>query len=180
MTTKNSITFRFIRDNSVKGDTDDIATISYAGKNNYNVSFQTTYSENAKRSPTTMCLDDRQTFRWVRRVLSLLECDTDPFTGIQVDMPMMPSVMLKVQNVSKDYSSLLDAIEFQMDNWGNTVCKCEMKKVKVPNAPARRNYREEEDDEYEDMPSLIPIRSESAFHTPARVNRQHLFFDDDE
>ena len=195
--TKNSITFRFIRDDSINADTDDVAHISYAGKNMYNISFKA-YS---LKKPVVMFLDDQQTFRWVRRTIAMLECDTDPFTGVQLDVPMMPSIMLKVKNLSRDYSALLDAVEFQMDNWGNTVCTCEMSKLKkVPNAPARplpsrsqaqaqvqdedEDEDEDDDESYASMPPLVPVsvpalshaNRESAFRTPPRVNRHHLFF----
>jgi hypothetical protein len=177
--TKSSIVFRFIRNNSKDGSTDDIAIISYAGNSTYKLSFKTYFTENTKKKATVMTLDDRQTFRWVRRMVSLLECDTDPFTGIQVDMPMMPTVLLTVENLGRDYSSLLDSVEFQLDNWSNTVCtNCDVQKV--PNAPARRTLYQDEYNDYATMPPLIPIEQSSrTFLTPPRVNRHHMFFDEE-
>ena len=178
--TKNAITFRFLRDNNTD-DSDDIVNISYAGNTMYNISFRTPLSENPLKKPTIMHLGEKQTFRWVRRMMSLLECDTIPFAGIQVDMPMMPSIMLSPGNLSRNYNSLLDAVEFHMDNWENMVCpSTEVRSV--PNAPARRRIWDEEDvaDDDDSMPPLVPLTtSDRAYRTPPRVNRQHLFFDEE-
>ena len=171
------MTFRFIRDNSTNGATDDIATISYAGNNIYKLKFKTPHSEGVADKPVVMMLDDKQTFRWVRRMISLLECDTDPFTGVQLDLPVMPSIMLEVKNLSRDYSALLDAVEFQLDNWSNTVVRTE-----VPKAPARASYNAQRavDDDADSMPPLVPVGTSNwSFMTPPRVNRHHLFFDEE-
>lgn len=169
-----SMTFRFIRDNSTDGASDDIATISYGGNNIYKLKFKTPHSEGVADKPVVMMLDDRQIFRWVRRMISLMECDTDPFTGIQLDFPVMPSVMIEVKNLSRDYTALLDAVEFQLDNWTNTMVKTD-----VPKAPARVSYTQRTDVD-DDMPPLVPVGTSNwSFMTPPRVNRHHLFFDEE-
>ena len=189
--TMTPIVFRFIRNDSSDSCPDDIATITYVNKDLYNVSFKSPFSDNKKKKPTVMSLNGKQTFRWVRRWMSMMEFDAEPFYGVQVDMPMMPSIMLRVSSLRKSYHSLLDAVEFQMDNWGSTVCQsCEVSHVpKAPNAPARRNYTAEdevEDDKsYASMPPLVNVDMPDryvpdSFRTPPRVNRQHLFFDDEE
>jgi hypothetical protein len=171
---KNMILFRFLRNNNDDGSSDDIATISYVGNNKYSVSFKTGYT-NGKKKTVSMSLDDRQTFRWVRRTLALLECDTEPFTGIQLDTPMMPSIMITVNKIASSYSSLLDAVEFHMDNWVNTVSNDIPRRCAVRNIP--HSYTVEEEDTDESMPPLVP--AQSAFRTPPRLNRQHLFFDEE-
>jgi hypothetical protein len=173
-----SMIFRFIRDNNTDGATDDIATISYAGNNIYKLKFKTPHSEGDANKPVVMMLDDKQVFRWVRRMMSLLECDTDPFTGVQLDIPIMPSIMLDVKNLSRDYTALLDAVEFQLDNWSNTVVR-----QVVPKAPARNSYnasRAVENDDNDSMPPLVQEGTSNwSFMTPPRVNRHHLFFDEE-
>jgi hypothetical protein len=144
-----SITFRFIRNSNASGQDDDLAIIHYQSKDVYRIVYKCPYTNSGSTNKSvTMFLNDRETFRWVRRVLNLLEVDTQPFEGLQLDMPTMPSIMVNPKKIP--YSTILDAVEFQLDNWNSFFTQ--QKKV--------------EEEEEDDMPELVPIRS------PPRIRRQ--------
>ena len=108
------ITIRFIR----KGEspnTDAKVVIHNVGEDLYSLSFTDGYSE--VRRTHSAILNDRNLFRWLRITLRLLEHDSDPFDSVQMDLPIMPSFMVDIDNICDAYHTILDMVEFHLDNW---------------------------------------------------------------
>jgi hypothetical protein len=111
--TSTNIKIRFIRRDSNKDDVVDITRLLL--DNTFSLSY--TYGLSKKQTPTTVTLTSDNVFRWMRHTISLLEQDDDPFESIQLDLPLMPSVMFKVVDLDEAYHALLNALEFHLDNW---------------------------------------------------------------
>ena len=108
------IAIRFIRKNETS-DTDVKVFIQNVGKDLYSLSFTDGYSDTPRTH--SAILNDRNLFRWLRITLRLLEKDSDPFDSIQMDMPIMPSFMVDVDKIGSAYHTILDMVEFHLDNW---------------------------------------------------------------
>jgi len=109
-----SISIRFLRKNG-STKTDDKIIIRRLGMNQFNLNY--TYGDTKTKNTHKLFLTDKAVFRWMRHTISLLEKDNDPFHAIQVDFPFMPSVLFEIKNLSSAYNTLLDALEFHLDNW---------------------------------------------------------------
>jgi len=155
-----SINIRFIRTNGSPKNDDKviISRLPYSQDNRFNLSY--TYGDTNVKTPHQVVLAPDAVFRWMRNIIGLLEKDSDPFESVQLDLPFMPSVLFDVPKLSDAYHPLLDAIEFHLDNWPATTF--------LPPSPI-----EEEEEEYDDMPPLIPLR------TNTTNSRHHLFLDED-
>ena len=107
-----NIRMRFIRK---KGDskTDDLVTIERLGRDLFLCSFK---DGNSKKTDS-LILNDRKLFWWLRIILRLVKKDSDPFASVQFDMPLMPSILADIRTIDSFYHTILDAIEFHMDNW---------------------------------------------------------------
>lgn len=162
-----TIRLLFIRKNS-SSKNDDRVTIRRLGANQFNLSY--TYGDLKSKNAHQLVLTDRAVFRWVRNVIGLLEKDNDPFDSVQVDFPFMPTVLFDVSKLGDAYHAFLDALEFHLDNWPSP-----------PPAAAEdedegEEEEEEEDmdmeeDEYADMPPLIP--------SPIDQNTNYSYFTND-
>jgi hypothetical protein len=108
------IAIRFIRKNETS-DTDAQVFIKDVGKDLYSLSFMDGYSNSPHMH--SALLNDRNLFRWLRITLRLLENDSDPFDSIQMDMPIMPSLMVDIHKIGSAYHTILDMVEFHLDNW---------------------------------------------------------------
>lgn len=149
MTTRTNILIRLVRKNGVIAN-DDKIIVNRSGPNEYSLRY--TYGDTQQKKPYFISLDDRKLLQWMRIVIRLLENDADPFTYMQFDFPVMPSVLVDITNLDRAYNTILDAIEFHIDNWpvvSSTTCDCDNTDV----------Y---------DMPPLIPI-------TPQTSTSRHLF-----
>jgi hypothetical protein len=150
--TNTNIYIRFIRKNSVAKNDDTVVIDRNSLNGLYTLSY--TYGDMKSKSTRKIVLADRAVFRWMRNTINLLEKDNDPFDSVQVDFPFMPSVLFDVAKLDNAYNSLLDAVEFHLDNWPSPL-------PEVRAAPVTLNQELEEDvydeeDEYADMPPLVP------------------------
>lgn len=153
------ILIRFIRPGG-SANSDDKVVITRLGPNQFNLSY--TYGDVKSKTPHNLVLTDRAVFRWMRTTIGILEKDADPFSMVQLDTPFMPSVVFDAGKLGDAYHSLLNALEFHLDNW--------------PVPPVLEDYEDEDEDEeeeegYEDMPSLVNIAHSQRGH-------QHLFLDE--
>jgi hypothetical protein len=73
------------------------------------------YSDPAKTE--TMRVNADKVFVYARALLRLLEHDADPFRSIQIDFPSMPSVLIKMTDLGNAVHSILDALDFTLENW---------------------------------------------------------------
>ena len=146
---------RFIRKGAT-ANTDDIVTITRMNNDMYTLTY--TYGDTKVKVPRALTLTDSGVFKWMRNTLRLLENDADPFELVQVDTPFMPSVVIHPTKLRESYHDILDVLEFHLDNW-----------------PSTASYNEEGEEEYADMPDLIPNNV-----SPINVTygRHHLFLDE--
>jgi hypothetical protein len=107
------LTIRFLRKDT-DHSLDDVVKITRVIKNLYTLTIR--YGEN-KRECNKVDLTDRTLFWWMRIILRLLSKDSEPFEAIQMDMPYMPTVLFDVKNLDNCYNTILDALEFHLDNW---------------------------------------------------------------
>ena len=132
-----NVVIRFIRSFNTKDD-DTIVTIRRIDTNLFSLRMKDGFQSNPNYisiSDNTV-ISDRNLFLWLRIVLRLVEKDSEPFKGIQFDMPLMPSVLIHINKIDRAYHTILDALEFHMDNW------------------PIQNWKPV--DEYADMPALVP------------------------
>ena len=122
---------RFIRKNA-SANTDDTVTITRVTNDKFKLTY--TYGDTKFKLPREMILTDRGVFQWMRSTIRLLENDADPFELVQVDTSFMPSVAISATKLRESYHDILDVLEFHLDNWPSL----------------------DEEDEYADMPDLIP------------------------
>lgn len=161
---------RFIRQNEKCAKNDDTMKIISSDGENYDVVF----TQGETKKSTLVSMSDSAVFRWVRHTISLLERDADPFEFVQLDLPLMPSVLVKVKELDSAYNTILNAVEFHLDNWPvkprtlshpvNTAFCCDHEE-------AEEEAEEEEEEDYDDMPPLIPIDAPQQFRT------HHIFLD---
>ena len=183
-----SIRIRFIRANG-SAKNDDNVVICRLGARQFNLSY--TYGESATKNPHHVVLTDSSVFRWMRNLIGILEKDVDPFEYIQMDLPFMPSVLFDAAKLGDAYHAMLSALEFHLDNWP-TVAIAAAASAPVFNAPAsapgsspvNTGFAEaeaEDDEDYSDMPELIPNDDccNHHHHYPTRqaVRTHHMFLD---
>jgi len=170
---------RFIR-KGASSNTDDTVTIIRVNNDKFKLTY--TYGDTKHKLPREMILTDRGVFQWMRSTIRLLENDADPFELVQVDSSFMPSVALNATKLRESYHDILDVLEFHLDNW--------------PATHTNEYADEEEEDEYADMPDLIPNTHDHDVNRTVRPNyhtvpnyhtlnyqnvahgRHHLFLDE--
>jgi len=178
MTTR-LINIRFIRQNEKLAKNDDAMRIWSSDGQNFTVSFR---SGDTKKSVITT-MSDSAVFRWIRHTISLLEKDADPFQFVQLDLPLMPSVLINAKNLEASYGRILDAVEFHLDNWPTIAVTPAPSPAEAPvnTGFASAEEETEDDEDYSEMPGLIPMDECSNYqhHYPTRqaVRTHHMFLD---
>ena len=199
-TMSSQIQFRFIRTAHAWTpsitEKDDVVRIKYLAPNR----FRASYMNGDDCTGTSGIMNEQGVWNYVRALVRTLHLDVgEPLVYVlQVDMPLMPSVMFRVANLaagSSTYDALLDALDVQLDAWsmGGRIVQMKTHAMKsishasVPSLPAPRDARaavraaahaaaraaahaaeEEAEDEYADMPALVSMATPS-------VRRRHLF-----
>lgn len=115
--TSPSIFIRFITRESSKASDDkhDTARIIRNAEGDYTLLYH--YGDLGVSH--TMSLSDTGIFRWMRRTLNLIEADDQPIYELQIDWPMMPPVLILAKNLGQAHHTILDALEFHLDNWAS-------------------------------------------------------------
>jgi hypothetical protein len=182
-----NIRIRFIRANA-SAKNDDTVVIYRLGANQFSLAY--TYGDVATKNPHRVVLNDRAVFRWMRNLIGLLEKDVDPFEHIQLDLPFMPSVLFDAAKLGDSYHSMLDALEFHLDNWPAP--------APVLNPEDEMDDEDEEDEldeeeyndenNYADMPNLVRMPSPINHWNNSNIyidenhhagsGRHHLFLDE--
>lgn len=178
-TMSSNLSFQFIRNvNSNKED--DTAFIQNIDVDKYRI----TYTDIDIKKKMSFETNGHGVFRWVRRVLSLLEKDVDPYHYIQLNVHAMPATMFRVANLQENYHTILDAIECYLDNMSMSVAapstpkkQCVSTPQACPGAPARRhtliNADGQEFSYYYDYSKSLDTQKQCL------GSRSHLFFDED-
>lgn len=107
----------------------------------------------------------------------------DPFQFIQLDLPLMPSVLINAEELGISYNRILEAVEFNLDNWPVLSVAEPAPALAAPaTAPVNTGFVSASDaEDYSDMPGLIPVDECSNYqhHYPTRqaVRTHHMFLD---
>lgn len=114
----NAITVRFIRPENAKvtdaNPIDDAVKISNVGINRYQITHKTAEGYHA-----TTVVSGGSVFRWFRRAINNMIVDDDAFAFMQIDWILFPAVFVSRDHLKQNdvYSSILDTVEFHLDNW---------------------------------------------------------------
>ena len=95
---------------------DDVIRITKLDEG-FQLTFRYGFSNYAKPTLRTIECDARTIIRWLRITIDLLQHDDDPFASIQLDAQMLPSVLILVSRLDRAYDIIIDAVEFQLNNW---------------------------------------------------------------
>ena len=109
-----SISFRFIHTATATPTEDDRCVVTRNG-DGFTLSY--TYNERSGKTTNTVDVDANGVLQWVRRAIDMLERDTKPLDSMQIDFPMLPSILFAVSDLGNHYHAILDAVEFTLDNW---------------------------------------------------------------
>ena len=113
----NDITVRFIRPENAKATAnpiDDVVKISNVGYNRYRIAHKTVDGHQANS-----IVSGNSVFRWFRRAINNMTVDDDAYAFIQIDWILFPAILVSRDNLKQNdvYSSILDSVEFHLDNW---------------------------------------------------------------
>ena len=168
-----SISFRFIHTKDAKASEDDLCHVTKSGENSFVLDYSYRNYVNVKCT-NTVTVNSDGVLQWTRRAIDMLERDSEPLSRMQIDFPLLPSIIFNVNELGLHYNAILDAVEFTVDNWATR---------KVPSTPQatpavappplrRQNWDNMSASTNSSMPSLrtgVTTRSQL---------RQHLFLDE--
>jgi hypothetical protein len=165
-----SISFRFIHTKDAKASEDDLCTVNKVGDNSFTLDYSYR-SCNYVKCTNTVTVNSDGVLQWTRRVIDMLERDSEPLSRMQIDFPMLPSIIFNVSNLGSHYHAILDAVEFTVDNWAT-------RKQPATVAPplTRQNWDTMSSSTESSMPSLISMNRAGV--TTRSQMRQHLFLDE--
>jgi hypothetical protein len=135
--------------------------------------FQLTYidADRTDDQANTLALNGQQLFRYVRALIRALESDEDPFESVQIDFQAAPSIYIDTKRLARSYHWILDLLEIHMDNPVSTTKE------------TRGDVRTADEDEFADLPPLIPMspvypKQAPGFGDNTPLQGRHLFFDE--
>jgi hypothetical protein len=107
------IMIRFTRDGD--GKKDDIIRIVRKDDDEFAITFEDCEG-GCKNKATGFSRTD--VLGYLSNVLRLVEADEDPFNGVQLLIPNMPTVMFSTKSLTSQLRDLVyDSVETTMDNW---------------------------------------------------------------
>jgi hypothetical protein len=109
------LNIRLIRSLESKKE-DDVIRITKLDEG-FQLTFRYGFSNYSKTTLRTIECDARTIISWLRITIDLLQHDDDPFASIQLDAQMLPSVLILVSRLDRAYDIIIDAVEFQLNNW---------------------------------------------------------------
>jgi hypothetical protein len=95
---------------------DDVIRITQLDEG-FQLTYRYGFSNYTTTTPRTIECDARTVIRWLRITLDMLQYDDDPFASIQLDAQILPSVLILVSRLGNAYDTIIDAVEFQLNNW---------------------------------------------------------------
>jgi hypothetical protein len=75
----------------------------------------------AKKYSTTSMLSGYDIMFYLRSVLNLITYDADPYKLVQIDLPMMPSVMIELDDLADVMGHIEQMVEVLMRSWPTIV-----------------------------------------------------------
>jgi len=159
-----TINIRFIRKMN-SSETDDTICIKHVSTNRYLMVY--TYGDSTPKTVRSTVLTRGAVKNYLQSVFALLQLDTDPFSFVQLDFSMMPSILVAVHDLQSQAVSA--AITFHMA---------------IEDDEEEEAAAAAEEDEYADMPALIPIYShlhidESADRYFSSSGRHQIYEEED-
>lgn len=167
-----SISFRFIHTNDAKASEDDLCTVNKVGDNSFTMDYSFRNANN-KSFTNTVTLNSDGVLQWTRRAIDMLERDSEPLARMQIDFPMLPSIIFNVNELGNHYHAILDAVEFTVDNWAT---RKYVPQAPVPPLSRQQNWDAMSTSTDSSMPSLISMNRAGV--TTRSQLRQHLFLDE--
>jgi hypothetical protein len=165
-----SFNIRLIRDiNTETKATDDVITIIPAFDSDdptFKVIMETAGCQVEDNTPKFVKMDRmsvNDTYYYIQSLLTLLPLDEDEYTAVQIDMPLMPSVLVRVENVHKILPHVLYHFYFIHDNWPTKTDEHRRIRYRTPLPTHDDAHR-------------VQLAAE---HAPSEGARRHLFFDED-
>ena len=168
-----SISFRFIHTKDAKASEDDLCHVTKSGENSFVLDYSYRNYVNVKCT-NTVTVNSDGVLQWTRRVIDMLERDAEPLARMQIDFPMLPSIIFNVNELGQHYNAILDAVEFTVDNWATRKVPQAQAQAQAP--PSRQNWDTMSASTNSSMPSLIPMNRTGV--TTRSQLRQHLFMDE--
>ncbi len=115
---------RLIRDiNTENKSTDDMITIVpmfESDEPEFKVIMRTAGCQVDDNTPKIVSMKNMtgdEVYYYIQSLLTLLPLDEDKYASVQVDMPLMPSVIVRVKNVNKIIHHVLYHFYFIHENW---------------------------------------------------------------
>jgi hypothetical protein len=99
-----------------------------------------------------------EVYYYLQSLLTLLPLDEDKYAAVQIDMPLMPSVLVRVKNIHTIIHHVLYHFYFIKDNWPSKT----IERFRIRNSVAMSMFNT--------APSL---------ESPPAGARRHIFFDED-
>jgi len=148
---------RFIR-KMTASETDDTICIKHISTNRYAMVY--TYGDSSPKTVRTTVLTRGAVKNYLKSVFALLQIDTDPFSFVQLDFSMMPSILVGIQDLQS--SAVSTAITFHMA---------------IEDDEEEEAAAAAEEDEYADMPGLIPISAADRYFS--NCGRHEIYEEED-
>ena len=163
-----SVSIHFIRRADAKVAEDDKVTIIRTGVNEFGLTYTSAYTHadagaRASNYVSTVTMSDRGVFRWFRCLINIMEIDEEPFYRMQIDFPTMPSIIFDTRRIGRYYHSLLDALDYWLDESPAPATPCRMEPRTPPMAPGRPTLLPH------DPPSPIHMQSLDSVDTAATL-----------
>ncbi len=115
---------RLIREVYIENkSTDDIVTITPmydSDEPEFKVVMRTAGCQVSDNTPKIVSMKNMtadEVYYYIQSLLTLLPLDDDKYESVQVDMPLMPSVLVRVENVHKILHHVLYHFCFIKENW---------------------------------------------------------------
>ena len=109
------LNIRLIRTPESKKE-DDVIRITKLDEG-FQLTFRYGFSNYIKPTLRTIECDAPTILQWLRITIDMLQHDDDPFASFQLDAQMLPSVLILVSRLGNAYDIIIDAVEFQLNNW---------------------------------------------------------------
>ena len=142
---------------------DDVIRITKLDEG-FQLTFRYGFSNYTKPTLRTIECDASTILRWLRITIDMLQYDDDPFSSFQLDAQMLPSVLILVPRLGRAYDTIIDAVEFQLNNWPEDPMPAlvpmqlyadsppfQPKQPQHPQHPQPLHVDETEDQEYENL-----------------------------
>jgi len=96
---------------------DDRIKISRVDSTTFQLTYNYGFAAGAGAKPCSIECNADTIFRWLRTTIQLLEHDDDPFESLQLESQLLPSVLVLIKRLDRAYDAIMDAVEFQLNNW---------------------------------------------------------------